>query len=376
MESIIIKRPKSNLFLERFERGLFNHYKLTLEELLKNYKYCGGDGDNGSGDKRHYNYWVLNFGDKDFPYKESECFCGQQIRENCFVVDKTKKNFVHMGNCCIKRFMPENKSGRTCEICENSHKNRKYNLCNDCKEINKKCVNCNKYFKFIYKTHIYCNECYEEIKIKREEEMKRKQEREKEKKRRENEEIQIQMKKIIKGFINSQQIATKIKEIKVCTECNNTYETYNAINTNSFCNACKEIKKKQKEEELQKIKEENMKISEENIRIREENIKKEQSIGLTCYCKLPSVLREVKKDGPNKGKLFYCCRQYYDEKCDYFMWKNDNSKMEEEINEHPICYCKLPSVLREVKKDGPNNGKMFYTCSKKIDDKCKYFVWK
>ena len=124
----IQKKPRSNLFLERFKRGLWNWYKLTLEELTENYKYCGGDGDNASGDERHHNYWVTLFGNEKCPYKETECFCGQQIRENCFVVDKTKTNFVHMGNCCIKRFMPEGKSGRTCEICEEPHKNRKDNL--------------------------------------------------------------------------------------------------------------------------------------------------------------------------------------------------------------------------------------------------------
>jgi len=124
-----------------------------------------------------------------------------------------------------------------------------------------------------------------------------------------------------------------------------------------------------------------------------------------CRCGLEAIVREVKKDGPNKGKLFYCCQQYYDKKCDYFMWKEDSSPIinivaevtkinNDNINANDtnnnvndkyckqqqklglMCNCKLPSVLREVKKDGPNKGKMFYTCSKNFDDKCKYFVWK
>lgn len=121
-----------------------------------------------------------------------------------------------------------------------------------------------------------------------------------------------------------------------------------------------------------------------------------------CRCGLEAIIREVKKDGPNKGKMFYCCQQYYDKKCDYFMWKEDdtnpvidipnnvisnNNNTIDTINKSDkyckqqqklglICNCKLPSVLREVKKDGPNKGKMFYTCSKNFDDKCKYFVWK
>ena len=119
-----------------------------------------------------------------------------------------------------------------------------------------------------------------------------------------------------------------------------------------------------------------------------------------CRCGSKAIVREVKKDGPNKGKLFYCCQQSYDKKCDYFMWKEDkvnpvinsaNAVLDNNDNNENVksdkyckqqqklglmCNCKLPSVLREVKKDGPNKGKMFYTCSKNFDDKCKYFVWK
>jgi hypothetical protein len=144
----------------------------------------------------------------------------------------------------------------------------------------------------------------------------------------------------------------------------------------------------------------------------EEYIKQQKKIGLMCHCGLTTVLREVKKDGPNKEKLFYTCSKSYEEKCNYFMWKDESDKKrginvniksiqssilkdpelceerKESTEEHDekyykqqqkmglICYCKLPSVSREVKKDGPNKGKIFYTCSRYFDDKCKYFVWK
>ena len=150
----------------------------------------------------------------------------------------------------------------------------------------------------------------------------------------------------------------------------------------------------------------------------EEFIKQQKKIGLMCNCGLETVLREVKKDGPNKGKLFYTCSKNYENKCDYFMWKDEsdnkinklnqtktnadeiNTNNTDEINtntdetkiDEPLpmsekeikqqqklglmCYCKLPSVSREVKKDGANKGKIFYTCSRYYDDKCKYFVWK
>jgi DNA topoisomerase-3 len=153
---------------------------------------------------------------------------------------------------------------------------------------------------------------------------------------------------------------------------------------------------------------------EQEFELDEEYIKQQKKIGLMCHCGLISVLREVKKDGPNKEKLFYTCSKSYEEKCNYFMWKDESDKkrgqnikankepikkLNEELNEEPIeekeskqeydekyykqqqklglmCNCKLPSVSREVKKDGPNKGKIFYTCSRYFDDKCKYFVWK
>ena len=144
----------------------------------------------------------------------------------------------------------------------------------------------------------------------------------------------------------------------------------------------------------------------------EEYIKQQKKIGLMCHCGLTSVLREVKKDGPNKEKLFYTCSKSYEEKCNYFMWKDESDKKrginvnikstqssvlkdpelceerKESTEEHDekyykqqqkmglMCYCKLSSVSREVKKDGANKGKIFYTCSRYFDDKCKYFVWK
>jgi hypothetical protein len=400
------KKTRSDLFLERFKQGLLDWYKITFEELIEKYKYCGGDGGNNVNKSRHYNYWVTQFGYEHFPRKEHNCVCGQPIVENCFVTDGA--NFIHMGNCCIKKFMPENKSRRTCEICEEPHKNRKYNLCNECKITHKRCQTCKEYFEFDNKKHEYCNECYETKRKKELEEIeKKRKERENERKERENERKEIENErkerekkvqeirertiKSKKGFMNAEQTVTKIKQIKQCIECSENYETTNVVEIKCLCNSCK-----LNNQNL--IDAENKRIEEENILIKEENIKKNQRIGLMCYCKLPTVLREVKKDGPNKGKLFYACSKYYAYKCDYFMWKDEscirinknaqiNSKEKQEQKKQQLeveeniesivtrCFCKLPTVLREVKKDGPTKGKMFHTCSKYYNDKCKYFMW-
>lgn len=385
------KKPRSNQHFERFKKGLRDWYGIEYEELIEKYSYCGGDGDNGQKqDKRHLNYWLMLFGLRPFPCKETECVCGVTIKENCFVVDETETNFIHMGNCCIKKFMPENKSGRTCEICQEPHKNRKYNLCNDCKTTNKKCKTCNEYFEFDNKKHELCDECYDEKIEKEQEELRRRQE-EWERER------EIRHKKAMnakKGFINANQTATQVKQVRQCTQCNENYETTNMLENNCLCNACKIIKQEQ--------------INKERQEIIEENIKRNKIVGLMCHCNLTTVLRQVSKDNLNKGKLFYCCSRNREEQCDYFMWKDEslkriNKNFEEKKNEEITsnesedntesesnsenesdsneelerkCDCKLTAVIREVKKDGPNKGRLFYTCPRYYDKKCGYFMWK
>ena len=45
---------------------------------------------------------------------------------------------IVLGNCCIKKFIPS--SGRTCEECDEPHRNRKHNICNSCLE--NRCFEC------------------------------------------------------------------------------------------------------------------------------------------------------------------------------------------------------------------------------------------
>jgi hypothetical protein len=115
---------------EKFINGLMN-YSLTLDDIKnQDFKYCGGDKG------RHYNYFRLFFKDKldkdnswYIPYS-SHCVCGHYIEENCYIINNTGRILI-LGNCCIKKFVP--KSTRTCEICENIHKNRTINRCNNCR---------------------------------------------------------------------------------------------------------------------------------------------------------------------------------------------------------------------------------------------------
>lgn len=125
---------------ERFRRGLAK-YDLTVEEINSgSWSYAGGDGAFKSGFNerslnpynRHHKYYELRFPEYDFPDYNEYCVCEHHIVENCYIYSE-EKGFLIIGNCCIKRFMDADKAGRTCERCKAPHKNRKWNLCNDCK---------------------------------------------------------------------------------------------------------------------------------------------------------------------------------------------------------------------------------------------------
>jgi hypothetical protein len=110
---------------KKFIEGLKN-YNLTYNDILNNnFYYCGGDNNS------HLNYFKLIYNDKKLPEKKEKCICGHEIRDNCYITDGNI--ILILGNCCIKKFLPKDKSGRTCEKCGKPHKNRKYNICNDCK---------------------------------------------------------------------------------------------------------------------------------------------------------------------------------------------------------------------------------------------------
>ena len=134
---------------ERFKEGLLS-YDLTQEEIIQSgWKYCGGN--KGS----HRNYWDLVCGQYGYelPKHQNECVCGHHIEENCYITDDFDDGeILILGMCCIKKFCP--KSGRTCEICGEEHRNRIVNRCNDCRiglwdgcrreidEIYTKCYRC------------------------------------------------------------------------------------------------------------------------------------------------------------------------------------------------------------------------------------------
>jgi hypothetical protein len=123
---------------KRFIKGLLE-YNLTEEEVIKNWKYCGGNR------KEHFNYFKLSCPGEDFPAQVNECVCRHYIEENCYITNG--EEILILGNCCIKKFLT--KSGRTCEDCGEPHQNRIIDKCNNCRP------------KTISKNRKTCEDCSE-----------------------------------------------------------------------------------------------------------------------------------------------------------------------------------------------------------------------
>ncbi|KAL4130516.1 hypothetical protein PRIC2_006512 [Phytophthora ramorum] len=90
---------------------------------------------------------------------------------------------------------------------------------------------------------------------------------------------------------------------------------------------------------------------------------------------LSCVEREVSRDGPNKGRMFYVCPLPQGEQCDFFAWVGDAGP-----SNGPVVKCPghdEPCAERTVRKEGPNKGRQFYTCRRsQTDNSCGYFQWK
>lgn len=107
---------------KKFINGLLD-YNLTLEDMIR-FKYIGGDW--GS----HLNYYKLCKIPLNKPDKKYKCVCNTKIKKNCYITDN--KIILVIGRCCINNFII--KKGRTCEDCNEPHRNYKINKCNNCKK--------------------------------------------------------------------------------------------------------------------------------------------------------------------------------------------------------------------------------------------------
>ncbi|KDO34566.1 hypothetical protein SPRG_00629 [Saprolegnia parasitica CBS 223.65] len=93
------------------------------------------------------------------------------------------------------------------------------------------------------------------------------------------------------------------------------------------------------------------------------------------------ALRQTKREGPNKGRYFFTCSFPQGEQCDFFEWTEGAAVPPAIYNggpsgDTPLCNHQQPSVKRVVAKAGPNQGREFYTCSFPQADSCGFFEWK
>ena len=224
-----------NRYFERFKQGLAElGYK--YEDIAANYKYGGGNKLNN-----HVNYFKNIMRDKPFPKKVDHCPCGHEIIENCYLYDTTniENPVIVVGNCCIKRFLPE-AAGRRCKVCGEAHKSRKHNLCSNCKT--KYCNDCDTTKRSpIFKSK-RCKECFNKFlqetdpekykQIMKKEEMERieaeRQKHEKEEKKRADDERDATFKTIWRyGNVKAKlETHTNISKLHILAERKNIENFY------------------------------------------------------------------------------------------------------------------------------------------------------
>ncbi|POI23400.1 hypothetical protein CIB84_012853, partial [Bambusicola thoracicus] len=77
-------------------------------------------------------------------------------------------------------------------------------------------------------------------------------------------------------------------------------------------------------------------------------------------------LRIVRKDGENKGRMFYSCPLPAETQCNYFQWADLS---------FPFCHHGKRCVMKMVLKLGPNNGRNFFVCPLGKEKQCGFFQW-
>ena len=78
------------------------------------------------------------------------------------------------------------------------------------------------------------------------------------------------------------------------------------------------------------------------------------------------VVRDMEKQ--NFGRPFFVCSKENDP-CRYFEWGDQT------IVETPLCKHGKPSRFIKVKKEGPNKDRHFFGCKEKKENQCKFFKW-
>ena len=100
-----------------------------------------------------------------------------------------------------------------------------------------------------------------------------------------------------------------------------------------------------------------------------------------CNCNQDAVSKTVRKEGPNVGRIFYSCSKPEGQRCSYFVFEDEaGNSIKSGQDRNPKrddtiqCECKLFAKLETVFKDGPNKGRQFYSCVKS-SGRCGFLQW-
>ena len=121
--------------------------------------------------------------------------------------------------------------------------------------------------------------------------------------------------------------------------------------------------------------------------------------GLACNCGTPAASRTVRKEGPNQGRDFFCCPKPQGEQCGFFKFADEVAGGGNQGGggagatfgggaafggggnvggpvDAPVCQCGQVKVMRTVRKEGPTQGKQFFSCPKDREQQCQQsFQW-
>ena len=78
------------------------------------------------------------------------------------------------------------------------------------------------------------------------------------------------------------------------------------------------------------------------------------------------VVTDMEKE--NFARPFFVCSKK-DDPCSYFEWGDQR------IVETPLCKHQWPSRMLKVKKEGPNKDRSFFCCREPAEKRCKFFKW-
>lgn len=105
---------------------------------------------------------------------------------------------------------------------------------------------------------------------------------------------------------------------------------------------------------------------------------------LCTGCGQQASQRVSKKEGPNCGRVFFCCPQRQEERTapacsSFFVWgPAEGAVQPANAGEGGVvvtCGCGNPAIPRTVQKEGPNKGRVFYTCAQPKESQCAFFFW-